>query len=608
MRKGKWLPLLMLPGLLCGAWDAVSGEKAADVRILIDVSGSMKHNDPKNLRRPALRLLVGLLPAESRAGVWTFGQYVNMLIPLGRVDEAWKSRARNSSESIASPGQYTHIEAALKRATEDWGGSSEGYRRSLILLTDGMIDIAKDPAKNAASKRRVLESLLPQLNSRQATIHTIALSDNADHELMRSLAETTGGWYEQVEDADQLQKVFLRIFEKVGRPDTVPLKDNKFTIDASITEATVLSFHRPEAQPTEVVPPGGVAFAADSVPPNVRWHRDRGFDMLTISDPAAGEWAIRAELDPDNRVMVVTDLKMRTSELPNRLILGQTLPFEVSFTDNGKPIRKQEFLRMVAVNATTRDATGEHEARPLRDDGGDGDAEAGDGRFSMLFGGESFGRGLGDLVINAAGRTFSRERRFSYEVVPPVVVAATPQAEGKRLTLGLTADAELVDPASLRVQAWLEDDGGAQSELPLQRGAPGKYQAGIDLLSFSGRRRVAIRADVVSLTGEALSYEERPLEVEGLGVVKAPPPRPEPVPEPPQAPAEPTASEVAPVASDVMGWAGAAIWFVVMNLLLVALAGGGLWWWRRRHSGDGVSLVEESEPVVAGGRQDVEEA
>ncbi|RLW61431.1 MAG: hypothetical protein B6D70_09230, partial [gamma proteobacterium symbiont of Stewartia floridana] len=40
----------------------------ADARILIDVSGSMKKNDPKNLRRPALRLLVGLLSSETRAG------------------------------------------------------------------------------------------------------------------------------------------------------------------------------------------------------------------------------------------------------------------------------------------------------------------------------------------------------------------------------------------------------------------------------------------------------------------------------------------------------------------------------------------------------------
>ena len=44
-----------------------------DVRILIDISGSMKQSDPTNLRAPALELIVQLLPPGSKAGVWLFG-------------------------------------------------------------------------------------------------------------------------------------------------------------------------------------------------------------------------------------------------------------------------------------------------------------------------------------------------------------------------------------------------------------------------------------------------------------------------------------------------------------------------------------------------------
>ena len=73
------------------AWAA---EPVPDVRILIDISGSMKHNDPHNLRAPALRLLTGLLPKGTRAGVWTYGQYVNMLVPLGEVDVATMASRR----------------------------------------------------------------------------------------------------------------------------------------------------------------------------------------------------------------------------------------------------------------------------------------------------------------------------------------------------------------------------------------------------------------------------------------------------------------------------------------------------------------------------------
>jgi hypothetical protein len=85
-------------------------EPVTDLRVLIDVSGSMKHNDPHNLRAPALRLLVGLVPEGSRAGVWTFGRFVNMPVKLGRVNQTWKQMARAEAGKIHSNGLFTNIE------------------------------------------------------------------------------------------------------------------------------------------------------------------------------------------------------------------------------------------------------------------------------------------------------------------------------------------------------------------------------------------------------------------------------------------------------------------------------------------------------------------
>ena len=58
-----------------------------DIRILIDVSGSMKQNDPANLRIPALKLINGLIPSGSRAGVWTL-RGASKCAAAGTVDEA----------------------------------------------------------------------------------------------------------------------------------------------------------------------------------------------------------------------------------------------------------------------------------------------------------------------------------------------------------------------------------------------------------------------------------------------------------------------------------------------------------------------------------------
>lgn len=591
MGKGKRLAtLLTILLLFCAALQAAQEERA-DVRVLIDVSGSMKHNDPQNLRRPALRLLVGLLPPRTRAGVWTFGQYVNMQIPLGEVDRAWKGKARKSSESIGSPGQFTNIEEALKRATEDWSGPPQGYARSVILLTDGMVDISRDKSKSEASRQRILQTLLPRLQSTGAVIHTIALSKNADHELMRQLAESTGGWFEQVENADQLQKIFLRLFEKVGKPDSVPLKDNRFTIDSSITEATVLVFHKPHAQPTEVIPPGGKTFGSENAPANVQWHRDQGYDMLTVSDPAAGEWRIRAENDPDNRVMVVTDLKMTTSELPNRLVQGQVVPFEVSFTDHGRLIRKQEFLHVVEVTATQSDSQGALEPRPLSDDGSGGDETADDGRFSIRFGGESLHGGLGELVVDAKGATFVREKRLTFEVVPPVKLQVTPREGSELLDLSLSPDETLIDPRSLQAKAWLQDAEGTRTPLELSHDASG-YRGEIDLAAFSGSRRIVVQADASDPAGKPLDYFDDAVEIEGLKVT--PPPAPAPQVEQPPPPVPPPARPEV-----VRSWTGTAVWLTVINLVLLLLAGAAFWWLRMRKLRSLVVLVDETPETEA---------
>ena len=286
------LLMFFLPQWTTAAEDEFIVAEVADVRVLIDVSGSMKKNDPANLRRPALRLLVGLLPKDSRAAVWTFGEYVNQQIPLGKVDNGWKERARDSAGKIHSRGLFTDIEKVLRRSTDDWKKPESKYIRHLVLLTDGMVDISKSVLKNAASRRRIVSDILPRLKKLGVKVHSIALSQKADHRLLEKLSGETDGWYEQVNDADRLKRIFLRIFEKVAKPDTVPLKDNKFRIDKSVKEATLLVFRSDDSEPTKILMPDGSSFCSDDPPEGVSWHRDDGYDLLTLSNPAAGGWQI----------------------------------------------------------------------------------------------------------------------------------------------------------------------------------------------------------------------------------------------------------------------------------------------------------------------------
>lgn len=72
--RSRFLTLLTLFLLLFSLNVPAKQKSGADIRVLIDVSGSMRQNDPQNLRRPALRMLVGLVQPGTHAGVWTFGR------------------------------------------------------------------------------------------------------------------------------------------------------------------------------------------------------------------------------------------------------------------------------------------------------------------------------------------------------------------------------------------------------------------------------------------------------------------------------------------------------------------------------------------------------
>jgi uncharacterized protein (TIGR03503 family) len=622
------LLMLLLPQWLSAAEEKVVVDAAADTRVLIDVSGSMKENDPENLRQPALRLLVGLLPKDSRSAVWTFGQFVNEEIPLGKVDKGWRDRARESAGKIHSRGLFTDIEQVLKRSTEDWKKASSKYARHLVLLTDGMVDISKSSLKNAASRRRIVSEILPQLKKLGVRVHSIALSKKADHRLLKKLSAETDGWYEQVDDAERLKRIFLRIFEKVAKPDSVPLKDNRFQIDKSVKEATLLVFRKDGSEPTQVLMPNGSSFSSENPPEGVSWHRDDGYDLLTITNPEAGEWQIQAEVDPDNRVLVVTDLKMISNNLPNRLLQGELQALKIHFTDQGKKITSREFLDVVNIKSEYVGSDGSSEPRPVFDDGKAGDKTAADGVFTHMTG-KDIGKGKIELVMTAEGKTFVRERRFTFESIPAVTIE---RMDGERsgnpgLIATVVPEPNLVDGQSVRVDAYMVPEEGEPVATMFLPGPDGMSQeTWIDRSGLKGNWNLEVQVKATSVSGNELELVLDPVPIKGLEPAPEPQlepepavtvetPKPEPMVEPepqpePEAATEPevaTPEAGAPESAEDGTGISSVIWFSVLNLLVLLAGGGAFWFFRKRRAAIYAELIDEDEDGEGSGSHEQDE-
>lgn len=420
-----------------------------DLRVIVDISGSMKKTDPKNLRRPAVRLLAGLIPAGSRAGIWNFGKQVNMTVKIGTVDNAWRELAQKQSRKINSVGLYTNIESAMRKVSFDWKKEDPRFKRNLILLTDGHVDVSENDKLDKISRAKILDEILPKLEKAKVRIHTIALSDDVDEELLSTLSAYTDGLYKKVDSADDLQKLFLQMLEQSIKLDTLPIKDNQFSVDASINDMTLLVFNNDKSRSTVIITPDNKNWEKKSHSNNVKWFSDEGYDLITIKKPQKGEWKIQAPTDPNNRVVVATNLKLKLNDIPSYLMLGDALKVTAHLEEDSKPLSDKRLLSKFKF-VLNRDAKKSSERQYLFKKSED-DAFSYKLKFSA-----KFTEGNNELVIQAKSPTVEREIRHQFKVYTTPADIKVSESHGK-YQVEVTPYLNILRKKSIKVHIELND-------------------------------------------------------------------------------------------------------------------------------------------------------
>ena len=400
--------VLSLPaGLNAQESDDVQLPEQSDVRIIVDISGSMKDTDPENLRQPAVRLLARLLPEGASAGVWTFGQYVNMLVPHREVTNAWREMAIQRSAQINSVALRTNLGAAIETASDDYFTDGDLSRTHFILLTDGKVDISDDPAKNTAEETRILDTIVADLIERGATFHPVALSEAADTDFLKALATDSGGRFQVADTADALNLAFLQALNTAVPQEQIPIEGNGFTVDEGVREFTALIFWgESETSATRelaLVRPDDRVVNLSEFPDNVRWAREAGYDLITVNEPLAGQWRINGELGEGSRVTVVSDLRMVVNPLPPSFTLQEPLKLRVGFFEEGENITNPDFLGVIEVSLSITSEDGRSGTKVLS-----GEQPPEDGTYR-----DTVSRlpaaGLYTFDVVADGQTFSRK-------------------------------------------------------------------------------------------------------------------------------------------------------------------------------------------------------
>ena len=445
-------------------------QKSSDIRIIVDISGSMKKNDPKNLRLPAVEMLSKLLPNGSKAGIWTFGEFVNMLVKHREVDESWKREAKAKSSGISSLGQYTNIGEALEKAAYDKGYSAtDQYQTHVILMTDGMVDIDREPSVNKRERSRIINKILPSYQQSGFIIHTISLSDKADKKLMDKLALATGGQSAVAETADELMEIFLQIFNRAVPQEELPLEGNSFLTDSSIEEFTALIFRKPNSPETTLFSPDKSAYTKDTVDEDINWYRTDKYDLVTFKKPLEGEWQVLADLQPQSRITVVSDLSLSVQSIASNLMVDDDVDFSLAFRENNKIVDRAEFLELLDIRLTintldlaagTTETWTKHLSERL---------VPGNGIYKTLI--KRFNKiGEYEVIVDVDGKTFQRRSVQRVNVRTPFKIATQTINEGDntQFNIEVIPQHQNVDFTNIEVVAKIKPPTGSSLIRPFE--------------------------------------------------------------------------------------------------------------------------------------------
>lgn len=487
-----------------------------DMRVLIDVSGSMKKNDPENLRIPATKLLLNLAQPGSRMGLWTFGRYVNMLVPFGPVDKAWKDKAVREADKIGSVALFTAIGDALDQATKGQLQKDPAWDRTIVLLSDGMVDISTNPAENAREQKRIFEQVVPRLVKGGFKVHTVALSEQADVDFLKRLANETGGHFSMASTADQLMSVFVNASDRVNQPLQVPMENGKFTIDGTVTEFTALIYRR-EGSPAAVLKgPGGKRISNDDHDSSVSWFNDPRFDLVTVQAPAKGNWDLEGDLDPDNRVTVVSNLDVQLDGLPNDVIEGEKVTLSMNLAEKGKPIIHPQFLALMDITFSQRTDKGElFEGKLSRDRNGNAVVPP-DGVYVAKLG-RTLTEGEHEFSVAVDGKTFKRAKRHTMTVHKEAIATSveTELVEGQEQHfLALQPKLGLVKTESLNILAEVVDPDGARSVQEVTRTTTGQLRVAVPPFNGEGVYQVFLKTQGTTAAGNPFEVSQGPYDID----------------------------------------------------------------------------------------------
>ena len=402
-----------------------SGHSVADVVLIIDSSGSMRENDPRELRKEAAKQFIDLAESDVQIGIVDFDDRVKTLAELTFADENGKSKLKKAVDTIdANDG--TNIYAGLQAGIEILSDLNKAFtaRKAAVLLTDG-----------EDNERKTLQAYVGNYVANGWSVYTIGLDDgvSVDRDLLKQIADATleGEYYPVT--LDNIQLVYNTILAKITLKSVVLASPSGYinqdqtvgksvSVDEWVSQVKMTLSWGGSTIEMVLVDPSGTVITPDTATLGISYQAAPTYAIYTVDNPMQGEWKMRitgTDIPPEGEPysIVVTG----TSDFVTNLLafepayaIGDTVRIGIRISEKTGNIAHPTIG--ATTSATIVRPDGRIEVLNLFDDGTHDDNAANDGIYAGNYTNVDI---LGTYLIRV-----SVQNGFSREIQHQIIVGA----------------------------------------------------------------------------------------------------------------------------------------------------------------------------------------
>lgn len=403
---------------------AVAQEKLT-VILILDNSGSMKNNDPENLRFSGAQVIAGLLDPGDEFGLILFSTQSRILTDgletIGSVSLTEMPIVEGLTSSKADG--FTDVNAALQTAAGLISASTGRNKKVVIvLLTDGKPEI-QNPY--AAYERDTLE-FAGELG---VPVMAIALTQSSQTPFLSELVQVTDGKLVYAEDSSDLIDAFLQVLGEIKDRTVIEAKKRSSSqtleVDQSLApyiDSATFIIAKPETLSIQVLAPDGIEVDAGklTLPAST---------LITLENPAGGMYTFYPQGKGEIHIWAILRSRLRARVISPHNVYpsGRTMPIVVNLLEETTPgkftkiIGEADFTAMITMPNGSQISLDQ-----FYDDGTHGDETAEDGNYTRIFP-DTYQ--TGGYKINIQGRKgqVSVDANSLVQVVPfPEIVVDAP--------------------------------------------------------------------------------------------------------------------------------------------------------------------------------------